>query len=94
MTETPDIISGENNRRNLTEVNETARKRILEKYMCCGVDIPCADGVIISPEATIGAGTRILPCTIISGKTVIGSDQFSRSELTYTSSPVHFPHSS
>ena len=47
MAETPDIIFGENDRSNLTEVNETARKCILEKYMRCGVDIPCADGVII-----------------------------------------------
>lgn len=73
MAETPDIIFGENNRSNLTEVNEIARRRLLEKHMRCGVDIPCADGVIISAEATIGAGTRILPCTIIAGKTVIGS---------------------
>ena len=73
MAETPDIIFGENDRRNLTEDNETVRRRILEKHMRCGVDIPCADGVIISPEVTIGVGTQILPGTIITGKTVIGS---------------------
>ncbi len=73
MSETPDFISGENSRRNLMEVNEITRKRILEKYILDGVDIPCADGVIISPEATIGAGTRILPGTIITGRTLIGS---------------------
>lgn len=74
MAETPDIISGKNNRRNLTEVNQIARKRILEKYMSGGVDIPCVDGVIISPDVTIGTGTTILPGTIITGDTVIGSD--------------------
>lgn len=73
MSETPDFISGENSRRNLMEVNEITRKRILEKYILDGVDIPCADGVIISPDVTIGAGTRILPGTIITGRTVIGS---------------------
>lgn len=57
----------------MIERNKIARMSILEKHILGGVDIPCADGVIISPEVTIGAGTQILPGTIITGKTVIGS---------------------
>lgn len=73
MADIPDVIPCETDELSLIERNETARKRILEKYMRCGVDIPCADGIIISPEVTIGAGTQILPGTIITGETVIGS---------------------
>ena len=60
----------------MIERNETERRSILEKHILGGVDIPCADGIIISPEVVIGAGTQILPGTIITGKTVIGSGCF------------------
>lgn len=48
------------------------RMRVLEKLMDLGVDIPFTDGVVISPDAVIGADTRILPGTVIKGKTRIG----------------------
>ena len=57
----------------MIERNENERRSILEKHILGGVDIPCADGIIISPEVVIGAGTQILPGTIITGKTVKGS---------------------
>lgn len=57
----------------MIERNEAERRSILEKHILGGVDIPCADGIIISPEIVIGAGTQVLPGTIITGKTVIGS---------------------
>ena len=57
----------------MIERNETERRSILEKHILGGVDIPCADGIIISPEVVIGTGTQVLPGTIITGKTVIGS---------------------
>lgn len=41
--------------------------------MLDGVSVPCADGVIISPDAQIAADTEILPGTIIKGSTKIGS---------------------
>ncbi len=62
------------NPRSLMEQREKERISILEKHILGGVDIPCADGIIISPEVKIGAGTQILPGTIITGETVIGSD--------------------
>ncbi len=71
--ETSDVILGANDRWQLMELNEIARKRILKQHMLNGVNIPCIDGVIIAPGAQIGADTSVLPGTIILGETKIGS---------------------
>lgn len=68
-----DVVLGANDRAQLLDLNEIARKKILRQNMVDGVSIPCADGVIIGPEAKIGTDTVILPGTVIKGKTVIGS---------------------
>lgn len=70
--ESADVILGANDRWQLMELNEIARKKVLRQLMVGGVDIPCIDGVVIAPNVTIGADTQILPGTIITGKTVIG----------------------
>jgi len=57
----------------LRKLRETDRMSVIEKHVLGGVDIPCTDGIIISPEVTIGVGTLILPGTIITGETVIGT---------------------
>ncbi len=67
-----DIILGANDRVQLLELNELARKRELEKHMRAGVSIPCADGVIICPGAKIGADTVIMPNTTVKGDCQIG----------------------
>lgn len=67
------VAMGANNRVQLQELNEIARRQIMNRHMMNGVSIPCPDGVIISPDATIGVETEILPGTAIRGKTVIGS---------------------
>lgn len=62
---------------NLTDVskmNDYKRKKILENFMLSGVQIPCADGVIISEEAEIEADAIILAGTEIRGKTKISHD--------------------
>ncbi len=74
IAETSDVVLGANDRAQLYELNEIARKQILFKHMKNGVSIPCIDGVMISPDAEIGADTQILPGTIIKGRTVIGSE--------------------
>ena len=71
---TADVVLGANDRAQLYELNEIARKQILIKHMKNGVSIPCIDGVMISPDAEIGGDTQILPGTIIKGKCVIGSE--------------------
>ena len=68
----PDAVLGANDRVQLQKLNEIARRKIMEDLMLDGVSIPCADGVMISPNVKIGAETEILPGTIIKGDTVIG----------------------
>ena len=60
-----DIILGANDRVQLNELNELARRRELEKHMRAGVSIPCTDGVIICPGAKIGRDTVILTGSVI-----------------------------
>ncbi len=71
--ENADVILGANDRFQLMQLNELARRKVLKENMLRGVDIPCTDGVIISPRAVIGADTQILPGTVITGRTVIES---------------------
>ena len=68
----PDAVLGANDRVQLQKLNEIARRKVMEDLMFDGVSIPCADGVMISPNVKIGAETEILPGTIIKGNTVIG----------------------
>ncbi len=63
--------------KNLSDVlklNEYKRKKILERFMLSGVQISCADGVIISEDAEIEADAVILAGTQIMGKTKISAD--------------------
>ncbi|MBP9989402.1 MAG: bifunctional UDP-N-acetylglucosamine diphosphorylase/glucosamine-1-phosphate N-acetyltransferase GlmU [Ruminococcus sp.] len=69
-----DVVLGANTRVQLQELNEIARRKVMNKHMLNGVSIPCADGVIIHPDAKIGADTEILPGTIIVGQTEIGKN--------------------
>lgn len=72
MTDNSDVILGANDRCQLMELNEIARKQILMRHMVNGVDIPCTDGVMIGADVKIGAETTILPNTIIRGHSEIG----------------------
>jgi len=74
VSEDSDIILGANDRSSLLKLNQIAKEKILEKLLNDGIDIPSADGIIISPDVTIGKGTRVLPGTIITGNTAIGED--------------------
>ncbi len=68
-----EVVLGANNRVQLQQINDIARKNIMHYHMMNGVSIPCADGVMIAPGVKIAADTEILPGTIIKGNTVIGS---------------------
>ena len=70
---TPDVVLGANNPVQLHELGEMARKRIIDEHISSGVAIPCADGVIIGSDVTIGRDSLVLPGTIIKGRSVIGS---------------------
>lgn len=69
-----DVTRGANNRVQLAELNEIKRRQILEYHMNNGVDIPCADGVIIDDTVEIGQDTVILPNTILRNNVKIGSN--------------------
>lgn len=53
---------------------EANRIAILEKHVAAGVEIPCFDGVMLDESVKIGAGTVILPGTILRGETEIGEN--------------------
>uniref|UniRef100_UPI00280B85DA bifunctional UDP-N-acetylglucosamine diphosphorylase/glucosamine-1-phosphate N-acetyltransferase GlmU n=1 Tax=uncultured Anaerotruncus sp. TaxID=905011 RepID=UPI00280B85DA len=70
--EDAEIVLGANDRRQLLALNNLARERVLFRHLDNGVDIPCADGIMIGAQVEIGRDTRILPGTVLEGKTVIG----------------------
>lgn len=74
ITDNSSVILGANDRVQLMELNEIARKEVLFSIMSSGVDIPCIDGVIICKGISVGVGTTILPNTILRGKTTVGQN--------------------
>lgn len=68
----PNISLGVNDRKGLLMLNTIARMDVIEKHMTNGVEFTCTDGIIIERDVEIGAGTEILPGTILKGKTKIG----------------------
>ncbi len=69
-----EVVLGANDRIQLQQLNDIARRNIMNEHMLKGVSIPCSDGVMIAPGVEIGMDTEILPGTIIKGKTVIGAN--------------------
>ncbi len=70
---TLDETIGINNRVQLAEAEQILRRRILERHMYAGVTITDPATTYIDTEVTIGMDSVILPGTMITGKTVIGS---------------------
>ena len=68
------VVMGANDPVQLNELNQIARRQILDNMIAEGVSITCSDGVIIDPDVTVGGGTVILPGTILRGKVSIGED--------------------
>ncbi len=68
-----DIVLGANSRRDLLRLNTIARNAIIDKHLDNGVEFVCTDGIIIGKDVEIGQDCRILPNTILRGKTTIGS---------------------
>lgn len=65
-------IAGANDRRQLMELNQLARRAVLDKLYDEGVSVIDEAGILIGPDVHIGRDTVILPGTIIRGETVIG----------------------
>lgn len=70
--ENPDLVLGANDRKGLLALNETARRKVIEKHLENGVEFLSTDGIIIGKDVRIGRDTRILPNTILRGTTEIG----------------------
>lgn len=76
IADSADVILGANDRVQLLELNEKARQNVIKKHLLNGVDIACTDGIVIGNDVEIGADTKILPNTILLGKTKIGENCF------------------
>jgi bifunctional UDP-N-acetylglucosamine pyrophosphorylase / glucosamine-1-phosphate N-acetyltransferase len=68
-----DETIGINNRVQLAAVEQLLRRRVLERLMYAGVTIIDPATTYIDAEVEIGPDTVILPGTMITGKTLIGS---------------------
>ncbi len=71
---TLDETIGINDRVQLAEAEHLLRRRILERHMYAGVTIVDPATTYIDDTVSIGMDTVILPGTMITGKTTIGSD--------------------
>lgn len=56
------------------------RQKIMEKHLANGVIVMDTNSVYIDPRVKIGAGTTLLPGTILRGETVIGEPLHDRPE--------------
>ena len=68
-----DETLGVNNRVQLAEAEQVMRRRILEQHMYAGVTISDPTNTYIDADVQIGPDTVILPGTMITGKSLIGS---------------------
>jgi bifunctional UDP-N-acetylglucosamine pyrophosphorylase/glucosamine-1-phosphate N-acetyltransferase len=64
---------GVNTLRHLSEARNALQERILEQHLAAGVFIEDPATTYIDHGVAIGAGTRILPCTVIRGGVTIGA---------------------
>lgn len=69
-----DIILGANSKKDLYELNQKMRMKVINKHFENGVEFISLDGVYISPDAVIGADTVIYPNTIIKQGVKIGTE--------------------
>ncbi len=71
---TLDQTIGVNDRVQLAEAEQLLRRRILERHMYAGVTIVDPATTYIDDTVSLGMDTVILPGTMLTGKTTIGSD--------------------
>ena len=68
-----DVVLGANDRKTLFELNRIANKRVIDRLMSEGVEFVSLDGIVLSPDCTVGTDTVILPGTIFKGRVTVGS---------------------
>lgn len=62
------------NRADLLKLNEIANKIVVDRLLEDGVNFYCRDGIVISPDVTVGKDTTIAPGTQLKGRVTIGED--------------------
>ncbi len=65
-------MAGANDRRQLAALNALARRQVLDTLYDAGVEITDEAGVTVGPDVTVGRDTRLLPGTILRGRTKVG----------------------
>lgn len=68
------ICYGANTKTQLFELNNFMKRKINLSHLDNGVEFIDIDNVYISPDSKIESGTKILPLTILKGKTKIGKN--------------------
>lgn len=68
-----DVVLGANDRKALYALGQIANRRVIERLMSEGVEFVSTDGVVLSPDCSVGADTVIYPGTIFKGKVSVGS---------------------
>ena len=72
--EDENLVLGANDRAGLLRLNEIANKIVVDRLLEDGVHFYCMDGIVISPDVTIGRDTTIAPGTQLRGHVTIGED--------------------
>ena len=67
------VAHGVNDLVELADVDAIARRRIRERHMRAGVTIVGPETVFIEEDVDIAAGATILPCSMLSGRTRVGT---------------------
>ena len=67
----PDVVLGANDRLQLIDLEERARRRIIARHMENGVDISSAFGLLIGPEVTLSPGCVLVPPVTLTGRTSV-----------------------
>ncbi|MCK6480437.1 MAG: NTP transferase domain-containing protein [Planctomycetes bacterium] len=68
----PEVVSGVNDLSELAAASAVMRRRVLERFLAAGVEIVDPSSTFIAPDASVGAGTRIEPFTVIEGGVRVG----------------------
>lgn len=84
----PNVSLGANDRKGLLELNDIARKAVIDKWLDEGIEFTCTDGVSIGRSVTIGTGSTICHNVTLSGDTVIGKDCYIGSSSVIDSASI------
>ncbi len=68
----PEVVSGVNTLGELAQASTVMRRRVLDALMASGVEVVDPATTFVSPDARVGAGTRIEPFTVLGGGVVVG----------------------